>query len=244
MISATLSIFFLAGPCSVPAAENIAQPYGLTSRPSAKAWLQMPERADGMFPRLLSETGVFRDAAHFVPGDALIPYDLIVPFWSDGATKTRWVSVPDDQKLKFAPTGEWVFPRGTVFVKTFELATNETKPNLKRLLETRLLVCDETGGVYGVTYKWRADNRDADLLETNLSEPITIRTATGVRTQVWYYPSRQDCLVCHTANAGFVLGVKTRQLNRDFTYASGVADNARERRRPVAQPGGSCAFVS
>jgi uncharacterized repeat protein (TIGR03806 family) len=225
MISATFSVFFLAGPCSVPAAENIAQPYGLTSRPSAKAWLQMPERADGMFPRLLSETGVFRDAAHFVPGDALIPYDLIVPFWSDGATKTRWVSVPDDQKLKFAPTGEWVFPRGTVFVKTFELATNETKPNLKRLLETRLLVCDETGGVYGVTYKWRADNRDADLLETNLSEPITIRTATGVRTQVWYYPSRQDCLVCHTANAGFVLGVKTRQLNRDFTYASGVADN-------------------
>ena len=154
-----------------------------------------------------------------MPADALIPYDLIVPFWSDGAAKSRWISVPDDQKIKFAPTGEWIFPRGTVFVKTFELATNESHPDSLRRLETRLLVCDDDGGVYGVIYKWRADNSDADLLDTNLTESDSAsRPPTGVRTQTWYYPSRQDCLTCHTANAGYVLGVKTRQLNRDFTY--------------------------
>jgi uncharacterized repeat protein (TIGR03806 family) len=224
-ILVTTWTFFFAGPCSAPAAEKIAQPYGLDSPLRSKGYLQMPRRADGALPRLLSQTGAFRDTANFVPDDALIPYDLIVPFWSDGTTKSRWVSVPDGQKVKFAPTGEWVFPRGTVFVKTFELATNEANPHLKRRLETRLLVCDATGGVYGVTYKWRADNSDADLLETNLNEAVTIQTATGPQTQIWYYPSRQDCLVCHTANAGFVLGVKTRQLNRDFTYASGVTDN-------------------
>jgi uncharacterized repeat protein (TIGR03806 family) len=224
-ISVAVWANFFSAPSSALAAENIAQPYGLNSRPPAEGYLQMPDRADGMFPGLLSQTGAFKDAAHLVPGDALIPYDLNVSFWSDGATKSRWVSVPDGKKINFAPTGEWVFPRGTVFVKTFELATNEANPNLKRRLETRLLVCDETGGVYGVTYKWRADNRDADLLETNLNEAITIQTATGSRTRTWYYPSRQDCLVCHTANAGLVLGVKTRQLNRDFTYPSGLADN-------------------
>ncbi|MGA2030361.1 MAG: chitobiase/beta-hexosaminidase C-terminal domain-containing protein [Verrucomicrobiota bacterium] len=184
----------------------------------------MPERADGILPRLLSQTGAFKDTPNLVPNDALIPYDLIVPFWSDGATKSRWASVPEE-KIKFAVTGEWIFPRGTVFVKTFELATNETNPTLKRRLETRLLVCDSSGGVYGVTYKWRADNSDADLLDTNLTEPIAIQTATGTRTQLWYYPSREDCLTCHTANAGLVLGVKTRQLNRDFTYPSGITDN-------------------
>jgi uncharacterized repeat protein (TIGR03806 family) len=199
--------------------------YGLDSRPKSKAYLAMPPNADGALPQLLSETGAFQDTPDAVPAAALVPYDLIVPFWSDHAAKSRWVSVPDDQKIKFASTGEWTFPRGTVFVKTFALATNELNPNSLRRLETRILVCDDGGGVYGVTYKWRADNRDADLLATNLTEAILIQTATGVRTQQWYYPNRQDCLTCHTANAGYVLGVKTRQLNRDLTYPTGVTDN-------------------
>ena len=205
--------------------KESSAPYGLSFRPAAQGFLRMPAHADGALPRLLSQTGAFADAARLAPASALIPYDIRVPFWSDGAEKSRWVSVPRDQTIGFAPAGEWVFPRGTVFVKTFTLTTNESKPEGLRRLETRLLVCDADGGVYGVAYKWRADNSDADLLSTNLAETIMIQTATGIRTQQWYYPSRQDCLACHTANAGYVLGVKTRQLNRDLTYASGVTDN-------------------
>jgi len=220
----TVAAAFFGAQVSGGATEKIPSAYGLDSRPPAKVFLQIPGRADGALPLLLSQTGAFKDTSRLVPDDTLIPYDLIVPFWSDGADKSRWVSLPAG-KIKFALTGEWVFPRGTVFVKHFELATDETNPNLKRRLETRLLVCDSTGGVYGVTYKWRPDNRDAEMLETNLTEAIAIKTATGVRTQLWYYPSRADCLTCHTTNAGLVLGVKTRQLNRDFTYPSGVTDN-------------------
>ena len=62
-------------------------------------------------------------------------------------------------------------------MKTFELSTNDTNPWLTRRLETRLLVRDTNGAVYGVTYKWRADNSDADLLSSNLTEDIVIATA-------------------------------------------------------------------
>lgn len=198
---------------------------GVSAAMSGPTLLQMPDNPLGALPPLLSQTGAFADTPERVPNASLVPYELIVPFWADGAEKMRWVFVPHNRKIHFAATGEWVFPQGTVFVKNFDLATDETRPDLKRRLETRLLVRDASGGVYGVTYKWRADNRDADLLTTNLSEQILIKTATGVRTQTWYYPSPADCLTCHTANAGYVLGVKTRQLNRDYTYPSGVTEN-------------------
>ena len=91
--------------------------------------------------------------------------------------------------------------------------------------ETRLLVCDEAGGVYGVDYKWRADHSDADLLPAQLTENVPIKAASGTtQTQAWYYPSREDCLTCHNARAGGVLGVNTRQMNHPFAYP-GVTDN-------------------
>jgi uncharacterized repeat protein (TIGR03806 family) len=191
----------------------------------AEVQLNLPPDPDGPLPKLLSQTGIFRDVTDLVPGEYLLPYDVNVPFWSDGAQKQRWVYAPPGELIHFSPEGEWSFPPGTVFVKNFELSTDEMHPGIRRRLETRLLVCDSVGGVYGLTYKWRPDNSDADLLETNFTEDITVKTATGIRIQSWYYPSRADCLACHTENANYVLGVKTRQLNRDFHYPNGVTEN-------------------
>jgi uncharacterized repeat protein (TIGR03806 family) len=212
-------------PLAWTASQSESLPYGLASRTPSKPYLNMPARADGRIPPLLSQTGAFSDVRHLVPSKQLIPYDLIVAFWSDGAVKTRWVAVPKE-KIKFSATGEWIFPAGTVFVKNFELPTDPANPNERRRLETRLLVCDSGGGVYGVTYKWRADETDAELLPASLYEGIAIKTPNGhTSQQTWYYPSRKDCLTCHTAAAGGVLGVKTRQMNHDFTYPTGVTDN-------------------
>ena len=76
-----------------------------------------------------------------------------------------------------------------------------------------------------LTYKWRPDNSDADLLTTSSNETIAITTPGGTVTQTWYYPSPADCLQCHTPQANYVLGVNARQLNTTFAYPGGVTDN-------------------
>ena len=200
-------------------------PYGISARIEPKRCLNMPALATGTMPKRLSQTGAFVDTPHMTPSNGLIPYDLVVAFWSDGAQKSRWVALPEG-KIDYSATGEWKFPACTVFVKNFDLPIDARNPGLTHRLETRLLVRDSAGGVYGVTYKWRPDGSDADLLTAAKTEKVPIKAADGaVHQQTWYYPSPKDCLTCHTANAGLVLGVKARQLNRDFKYPSGTVDN-------------------
>lgn len=212
------------------------EPYGLDARAPIGPYLNgaMPP-SDGSFPypQVLSATGAFNDVRNVVPAAGLIPFTVNSPLWSDAALKSRWLAVPNDgppytpeEQIGFLPAGEWGFPDGTVFVKEFDLIVNEITQERKRL-ETRLLVRDENGEVYGVTYKWRAENSDADLLPGGLDENIPIVSADGgTRIQRWTYPSRADCLYCHNQPANYILGVKTHQLNGNFTYpTTGRTDN-------------------
>jgi uncharacterized repeat protein (TIGR03806 family) len=224
-----------SAPVQVSVTSGSGQPYGITSRTPFSAYGNMPPTPSGNLPGLLSQTGFFADTPQLVPANTLIPYAPNAPFWSDGAIKSRWMTVPNagapyarDEQIAFAPTGEWSFPAGTVFVKHFDLVTDYLHPNApKRRLETRLLVRDPFGAVYGVTYKWRTDNSDADLLTNSLSENLVITNADATtRTQTWYYPSSAECLQCHTPVANYVLGANTRQLNGDLYYPStGHTDN-------------------
>lgn len=181
-------------------------------------------------PRLLSQTGVFADLKTLTPAEGVYPYEVNSPLWSDGAYKLRWIMVPGDggdpdprhDRIGFAAQGPWTFPVGTVFVKHFELALDESRPEERKRLETRLLVCDTSGGLYGCTYKWNDAGDDAELVEGSLKEALTIREPGGqTRVQTWHYPSNADCMACHTQNAGYVLGVKTSQLNRTVHHDRG-----------------------
>ncbi|HTH46998.1 MAG TPA: PA14 domain-containing protein [Candidatus Limnocylindria bacterium] len=208
--------------------------FGLSTRPQAQPYLGLPTDGNAPMPALLSQTGAFVDVTTLAPATGLVPYGVNSPFWSDGARKLRWLVVPYDggalrpaQQIQFSAEDNWVFPAGTVFVKHFDLQTNETDPAALRRLETRLLVSSTNGIVFGATYRWRPDYSDADLVTSSQTEDIIIATANGFRTQQWYYPSRTDCITCHTPQSGGVLGAsKTRQLNGDLMYpGSGETDN-------------------
>ena len=229
-----------SAPVTITVVAGSGLAYGLTSNATVNPFLNLPTNISGTLPARLSGTGVFSDTTNRTPAAGLIPYAPIAPMWKDNAASSWLMAIPNNgvaitpgEQIQFQPANAWAFPAGSVFVKNFDLVVNETNAGVPpRRLETQLLVRDNNGSVYGVTYKWRPDNSDADLLTSSLSENILITNAAGVRTQTWYYPSPADCQDCHNTsvagnNLGIgVLGVNARQLNGNLTYAAtGVTDN-------------------
>ncbi len=230
------AVWFLFAFLACAPAGAAPPPYGLDDRGPIGPYLNgvMPPTAGAFpFPPVLSATGAFSNLETLTPAEGLVPFAVNSPLWTDGALKSRWMAVPNDgppydtgEQISFVPVGEWSFPNGTVFVKEFDMTVNEMTGERRRL-ETRLLVRNANGGVYGVTYKWRPDQREADLLPDGLEEDLTITTASGgTRIQRYSYPSRANCLFCHNQQANYVLGPKTHQLNGDLIYPStGRTDN-------------------
>jgi len=173
----------------------------------------------GVFPSLLSDVGLFADLKTLSPHAGIVPYDIQVPFWSDGAVKTRWFSVPDTSEfMSFRAESSWLFPTGTVWIKQFDLLLTNGSPESLRRLETRVLVKDEDN-VFGLTYRWGLSKTNASLVPVGgLDEAIVVERNGATVTQVWRYPSRAECLACHTPGAGGALGFNTVQMNREFAH--------------------------
>ncbi len=170
-------------------------------------------------PALLSEVGAFSNLAALTPTAALVPYTPNVSFWSDYAVKTRWFALPDAAaKITFTRDGNWTFPTGMVWVKHFDMEMRRGDPASRRRLETRFLVKTPDGS-YGITYKWRADQTEADLVpESGADEILDIQENGVTHRQIWHYPGRAECMTCHTHVAGEALGFNTRQLNGTEKY--------------------------
>ncbi len=180
------------------------------------------------FPDTLSATGMFTNLVDLTPAAGLVEYDVNAPLWSDNAAKRRWIGVPGTARITFS-NGVYQFPVDTILVKHFELELTVGDPSTRRRLETRVLINHATGWA-GYTYRWNAAQTDATLLADALDETFVIQDPSapgGQRDQVWRYPSRTDCLQCHTATAGRILGFRTEQLNRDFAYPNATDNQLR-----------------
>lgn len=182
------------------------------------------------FPRRLSETGLFQSVKGHTPEPALVPYSVNSPLWSDNAHKERFIALPGMSQIDFIEEGAWKFPEGGVLVKTFSLDLEAGNPASRKRIETRLLVTQQNEWV-GYTYLWNDDETEATLVDAvGADKTFTIRdphAPQGQREQVWHYPSRAECMVCHSRAAGFVLGLSTLQMNKQHDYGGVLANQLR-----------------
>jgi len=187
-----------------------------------------PTHTPNSFPRKLSETGLFAIVQGHQVSSGLIPYSVNAPFWSDGAIKSRFIALPKEGRMEPADRWSWQFPEQTVLVKSFALETTAGDPRSQRWIETRLMT-KQQGEWVGYSYRWLEDQSDALLVESpGRDEVFTIHGVDGNRSQIWRYPSRTECMACHTRAAGFVLGLTTEQLNKTHDYGNGIQANQLE----------------
>lgn len=166
-------------------------------------------------PQWLSDTGIYSDIVRLTPAPGVIAYEVNQPFWSDNTIKRRWFALPSGgTKVTFSAEQPWDAPPGTVWIKQFDHNWTTANPALTRRLETRVLV-RTTNGIYGASYRWDRTGSDAELVpEGGLNEGILYQDGPTVRTQQWRFPSRNECLSCHTPVGGHSLSFNTAQLNR------------------------------
>lgn len=190
-------------------AEDVEGELYVVGRHAVRKIVKLQNEPDSLLPRKLSETGCFLADNPAEPAPGLIPYGVNSPLWSDGASKSRWIALPDwdkaDTKIEVDENGDWTFPPGTVLLKSFSLEGV--------MLETRFLSKQLNGQWSGRTYAWNDEQTDAVLVD----DIQTILLADGTE---WTIPSRTQCFICHTENAGVSLGLETAQLNGDYHYQS------------------------
>jgi uncharacterized repeat protein (TIGR03806 family) len=156
-------------------------------------------------PGLLSQTGCVSASDPRQPADGFLPYEINLPFWTDGADKHRYLSIPLGKKIRVLGNGDWEMPVGTALVKTFALDA--------RMVETRILLRRGGDGRaedwIALAYLWNEQQNDAELV----NEFVNVRVA-GRR---WQVPGG-GCDQCHVVDATVTLGLENAQLNRDIIY--------------------------
>ncbi|WP_033073369.1 SO2930 family diheme c-type cytochrome [Sphingopyxis sp. MWB1] len=185
---------------------------------------EIPDQAlidSNAMPRKLSEFGLF-DMASARPVDAMLPYTLHTPLFSDYADKLRAIWVPAGKKVSVDKDGRYVFPVGTVIVKSFGWADwNEGRP-----VETRLLI-HRAEGWAALPYVWDADGRDATLVLGGRRVPVSFTTPSGEKLDIRYpVPNRNQCKECHSLS-GEIVPIGPKAANIDFGDAARLPEFAR-----------------
>lgn len=172
--------------------------------------------SEHVFPRKLSESGLFDSVSDVRPAAGVIPYWLNAEPWMDHATAERLLAVPDLGEIDAAQPA-YAFPAGSVLAKTLSLELEAGNADSRQRIETQILHFDGAEW-YPYTYRWNAQQTDAELVDAagadRILEIADAQAPGGVRQQVWRFAGRAECQRCHNKWSGPPLAFNTPQLNR------------------------------
>ena len=156
-------------------------------------------------PELLSQTGLYSGT---VPGQFAVDarnqaFSPQYPLWSDGASKRRWVRLPDGAAIDTSNVDAWEFPVGTRFWKEFEFNG--------RKVETRFLWKASDAGWVFASYVWNQAQTDA-VRAPDAGVPDVVEVAPGKFHSI---PAVADCRNCHDSARTEILGFDALQLSTD-----------------------------
>ena len=185
-------------------------------------------------PPPLSETGLFTDLATLEPAPGVVPYEPLVPSWTDGLHKRHWVAIPGTgsetggntrkDRVLYRPAGAWGFPSGTVFVQHLERPDNGPETDTMVPVETRVLVLAYAGGAAAFAYRWNEDGTEAYPAKPGERTTWTRATEDGDATEeAWTHLTASECLTCHHLGVGHVIGLNARQLDHPAASDSGAS---------------------
>lgn len=156
--------------------------------------------------------------------DALIPYAINTPLFSDYTDKDRAIWLPPGTQMTWHDTHAFGMPTGAMLIKTFGY------PN--RVLETRVLIRQDTGWT-GASYVYDEDGGDPTLAIAGATIDTSFTGDDGTAVANAYaVPNKNQCKNCHAESDDAIeaLGPKARHLNDgaqlEALVASGVLAGA------------------
>lgn len=164
----------------------------------------------------LSEYGFFTgNLADLHPAENVIPYELNSPLFSNYAEKLRFIQLPSGGTMSYSDSGVFDFPVGTTLIKNFYYPFDFRKPEKgRRILETRLLVREESGWV-ALPYIWNEAQTEATYDPAGETLSISYVNRQGKKVSTPYLvPNKNQCKGCHVSGQALLpIGPSARQLN-------------------------------
>ncbi|MGB4958588.1 MAG: SO2930 family diheme c-type cytochrome [Saprospiraceae bacterium] len=175
----------------------------------------------------LSEYGFFQGVlGDLIPTEGVLPYDLNSPLFSDYAHKSRFVWMPAGVSANFTTEHVFDFPKGTVLIKNFYYTNDErSSTSGRRIIETRLLIHREAEWE-ALSYVWNKEQTDAIYDKVGDIVQVSWIDSGGQKRDVNYIiPNKNQCKTCHGYKGALMpIGPKVANLNKDFRYTDGVAN--------------------